>query len=376
MKYWRGYLVAGIIAACTFALQKFAEAHSVLVDMFYPYVTRMMQSFLADWGASVDFCIWQVLLIGAVVVVLTSAVLMLIFKWNPIQWFGWVLTGAAVVGLLNLGIYGLNRYAGPLAEDIRLNKADYTVEELKTAAAFYRDEANRLALEVGRDANGDPQFPEFAELARQAGAGFKVLTRQEFYSVFAGSTVPVKELGWSGYYTAQKVGGKTVGITGEAAVNPKAPAVYLPFGMCEQMSRRMCIANDPDAEFAAFLACRFNPDVNFQYSGYLAAYNYCESALEAVAKSSGDGSGLSIKDAVNPQLAHDLEVFREFFGSNYTGKDVTDLLVSWHIQNYVLPLQQEEEVLFDPLDETQVDLTGLPNAPEPTAPAEETQADE
>ena len=134
MKYWRGYLVAGIVAAFTFALKKFAEAHSVLVDMFYPYVSRMMQSFLADWSTGVDFCIWQVLLIALVVLILTSAVLMLIFKWNPVQWFGWVLSAVSVVVLLNLGIYGLNECAGPLAEDIRLTEADYTVQELQTAA--------------------------------------------------------------------------------------------------------------------------------------------------------------------------------------------------------------------------------------------------
>ena len=56
--------------------------------------------------------------------------------------------------------------------------------------------------------------------------------------------------------------------------------------------------------------------------------------------------------------------------------DVTGLLVSWHIQNYVLPLQQEEEVLFDPLDETPVDLSGLVNAPVPAETTEATEADE
>ena len=41
---------------------------------------------------------------------------------------------------------------------------------------------------------------------------------------------------------------------------------------------------------------------------------------------------------------------------------VTDLLVSWHIQNFILPTQVEEEVLFDPKDESQVDLSGIVNA--------------
>ena len=41
--------------------------------------------------------------------------------------------------------------------------------------------------------------------------------------------------------------------------------------------------------------------------------------------------------------------------------NLVDLLVSWHIQEYVLPLQEEEVILFDPMDESQVDMTGLPH---------------
>jgi len=46
---------------------------------------------------------------------------------------------------------------------------------------------------------------------------------------------------------------------------------------------------------------------------------------------------------------------------------VTDLLVSWHIQEIVLPSLTVEELPFDPYDITQVDLTGIGNArvPEP-----------
>ena len=42
--------------------------------------------------------------------------------------------------------------------------------------------------------------------------------------------------------------------------------------------------------------------------------------------------------------------------------NVCDLLVCWHIQEYVLPLHIEEVVPFDPYDETQVDLSGIVNA--------------
>ena len=42
--------------------------------------------------------------------------------------------------------------------------------------------------------------------------------------------------------------------------------------------------------------------------------------------------------------------------------EVCDLLVSWHIQEILLPSMAVEEDPFDPMDKTQVDLTGIVNA--------------
>ena len=61
LKYWTGFLTAGIIAAITWALQRLAENFGELVDMVYPYVMRTVQGFLAQWSSGVDFLIWQLL---------------------------------------------------------------------------------------------------------------------------------------------------------------------------------------------------------------------------------------------------------------------------------------------------------------------------
>ena len=48
----------------------------------------------------------------------------------------------------------------------------------------------------------------------------------------------------------------------------------------------------------------------------------------------------------------------------------------WHIQQIVLPTVVEEEAPFDPLDETQVDLSGIVNAKETVPPATEAPDEE
>ena len=366
MKYWRGYLVAAIIAACSWGLSAFAKAHSQLVDMVYPYVTRMIQNYLAQWSSSVSFCVWQVLLLVLIVLGLASVVLMILFKWHPIQWAGWVLAVVCTISFVSTGIYGLNEHSGTLVTDLRLENAEYkyTVSELEAATIFYRDKANELAGQVTRDENGDVVYPEFAQLNELAAGGFKTLTYEQYHAVFAGSTLPVKELDWSRRYTAKGVTGVFVPLTGEAAVNPKTPTVIMPYAICREMARRMCIASDRDANFAAYLACDANSSVEFRYAAYLMAYRYCYAALEEAADTVQQFSLEKLQSGQNANLQHDLDVCSKFFGrKEKLDESVCDLLVIWHIEEYVLPLQQEEEVApFDPLDESQVDLTGLVGA--------------
>ena len=172
MKYWTGYLTAGIIAAITWALQRLAENFEELVDMVYPYVTRTLQGVLATWSSGVDFCLWQMAALVLGIGLIASIVLMIAMKWNPVRWLGWVLTVAAAVYFLNTLVFGLNYYAGPLSDDIRLEMREYGVQELTDATVYYRDKANFLARQVKRDANGDVIFDDFDTLAIKAENGF------------------------------------------------------------------------------------------------------------------------------------------------------------------------------------------------------------
>lgn len=359
MKYWRGYLVAAIIAACTWGLREIAQTHTKLVDMIYPYVSRLIQDYMANWSSAVDFCVWQVLLLVLLIVALATVVLMIIFRWNPIQWFGWIAAAVSVVLLLNTGLLGLNEFAGPIAEDIRLEKAAGTQKEIEDAAAYYRDQANALSEKVSRDSAGNVTLPDLSTLNEQAVSGFENLVYDRYYSVFAGTTLPVKQLNMAETFTARGEMGCHSPITGEAAVNMEAPSAAIPYAISRQMCYRMSIVRPADLQFAAFLACQANDTVQYQYAGYLAAYRYCLNALSQSAAG-------TVNAQANAQVRQDLNQWNEFVAP--AEKDVYEqtletaqLLARWHIQTVVIPSQTEPETQFDPMDETQVDLTGLPH---------------
>ena len=375
MKYWRGYLVAAILAACTWGFREFARTHTKLVDMVYPYVTRMVQNFMAGWSGGVEFCVWQAVLLALAAVGVATIVLMIIFKWNPIQWFGWIVAAASLILLLHTGIFGMNEFAGPLADDIRLGKAEVEDATLEAAAVYYRDMANELSSQVS--GTGD-----LATLNEQAVSGFENLVYDHYFSVFAGSAAPVKALGMAEQFTKRGQMGYTVAITGEAAINPEAPGFMQPFAVSREMCYRMCIASERDKHFGAFLACQANDSVEFQYAGYLMAYRYCLNALpqtlastvKAQANSKVSADVAAWDDFVAPAEALAAEKAEKEGVKDETDQEIAELLVRWHYQEVVLPSITEPEVQFDPMDETQVDLTGLPHGPEPTEAAEETEA--
>lgn len=402
MKYWRGYLVAGIFAAIALALTAFAKAHTFLVDMIYPYISRMVVSTMADWTGGASFCVWQALVLGLVALGIASIVLMILLKWHPVQWLGWVLAAVSCIGMCNCVLYGLNEYTSPLADDMRLEVTDYNVSELNEAAIFFRDKANALATQIPRDEKGNPDFGTFEEMAQQAGQGYDVLTYEKTISVFAGSTAPVKKQTW---FASKGDSGMLVPLTGEVTVNPKVPTACMPFAMGKEMAHRLAIYSDADASFAGFYAGIHNESVNFQYSAYLMAYHYCYQALRDIPTSTAQAAASQTNSGANALLKADLEDCLKFYGdrkataqvrtatrtlretppatqatgesvaettpeelqphvdisfSTYT--DVADLLASWYIQEYITPLHKDDEVEFNPYDSTQVDLSGNVNA--------------
>ena len=391
MKYWRGYIFAALFAALTGALMAFAKAHRSLIDMVYPYMTRLIQTSLSSWSMGVDFCLWQLIVIFLGVLVLATIVLMIVFRWNFVQWLGWVLACASLLFCMHTGIYGLNSYSGPLAEDVHLKTTSFTVTELAEATAYFRDIANKLSVQVPRDGEGKPDYPEFEQIAQQAAEGFENLVYERHMSVFAGTTIPVKKLGWADMYTSMGITGVFMPLTGEAAVNAQIPAVGLPFTMCHEMCHRVCIALERDANLGAFLACDANPDPAFRYSGYFMAFRYCYNALRGVGTTTASAAAKEIAAGMTEQLKSDLNDYNKFFQTKQNKKattvankvndayiqssgdpsgirsygEVTDLLVSWYIQEIYLPAHQDEEQVFDPLDKNQVDLSqGTPEETE------------
>jgi len=390
LKYIRGYLIAAALALMTWGLTEFAKAHGALVDMVYPYASRLIQDMLAEWSAGVSVCLWQVIVVLLVVLLLASVIAMILFKWNFFQWMGWVLSGVCLLWCLHTGVYGLNQYSSDLSADIRLNTTvpGDSLTPLINAATYFRDQANALSDQIQRDETGNPQISSFDDTALQAENGFHNLVYKKNYPVFGGVTTPVKELGWADMYTSMGISGVTMPLTGEAAVNPNIPVVSLPFTICHEMAHRMCIAPERDANLAAFLSCTNNDDLLYQYSGYFMAFRYCYSSLASLSTATATNAVNRLYNGMTESMRRDMQTYSLYcteridkdaskFASSVNNAyiqasgdssgirsygEVTDLLLCWYWQEIYLPEHADEiveEDSFDPFDKDYVFGEGL-----------------
>lgn len=367
MRNLRGFLVAAVFGGLTWLLTWAAKYYNDLLFLAYPALSRTVQDYLAPITGKFDFCLWQILLLAAFVLILLTLALAILLRWNLLRWLGAWTAAASVVLFLFMGMWGLNYYnESTLAESLRLEVTDFSSRELKNATIYYRDNANALALKMRRDEDGGLDFAEFETLADQAGDGFDTMTFR--CSAFAGDRTPVKKLGLSDFYTKMGFSGVTVALTGEAAVNPDTFVGMLPFTMCHEMAHRISIAKEDEANFAAYLACISNRSQEFQYSANFAAYIYCYNALYKV----DPAAAREVAQGVNKEMRRDLDDNNENVAKgdgpvkdaaqkSYDGyqkaveqekgietyDEVSTLLVNWYLHE-IMATDEPEVPQFDP----------------------------
>lgn len=365
LKKYMGFLVAASSLLFTAVITLFAKRYGDLLDAFYPYFSRTVQKMLASVSSIFPFLLWQVIVVGLVIACIATLIRLIVRRRSFLRWLGWWLAVVSLLWTFHTSIHGLNFYAGSLAEDLHMEMQTITQEELEQALIYFRDQGNELAAQLPRDAEGNLLYDDFDTLAKKAGNGYENLVQQG-YSVFAGSTLPVKKLGWGKMYNAMGICGVTMAVTGEAAVVADMPSMAMPFVMCHEMAHRMAIASESDANFAAFLACRTNEDIQFQYSAYYMAYRYCRSAL-------GGNAAAEIHKGASDLLKADIRSYNDFYAKNknQTASSVANAANNSYIQasgdsqgvksygmvatqlvNWYLQQTESEDTTenFDPLD--------------------------
>lgn len=215
----------------------------------------------------------------------------------------------AVLLVLFFALYGPAYSQTPLAERLGMETqaADTAdIYELRALTEYMLDRANTYADLVPRDIGGSCEFGSFDTLSALTVRAFE--NAELKYGILSGPYAPVKAPANKGLMNTLGLTGIFVPFTGEAIVNDQAPAVSLVFTMAHEMSHRLSIAPEDEANFVAFLVCRESSDRRANYSGYFMAYRYCISALSAVDSTAAG----EVRAGAGENLSRDLAQYKDF----------------------------------------------------------------
>lgn len=343
--------ISGIVAAVTVLLLILALLLPEIFFSVYSDFSMAIQGILAGITAIVPFPIWEPLLVF-LLFWLVYTLIRAIKRAAIIRWASGVLVSVCILAAFFLISWGFNYFAPPMQERLELPEKQYTTAQLKEAAIYYRDMANKLSSSVSRNADGTVKEYDLSELSDRAGEGYEKLA--ESMDCFGGSTVRVKTLISSPLVGATGTTGIFMAFTGESSISSTTYTVSQPFTMCHELGHRMAFAREDEANFAAYLACEAHPDADFRYSGYYNAFRYCYNALaeadSAAAKQVWSGVSANLAKDCNAAVSHYasvqnesatavteqvydtyLKTFAVDSGVQSYG-EVTDLLLCWYFE--------------------------------------------
>lgn len=191
----------------------------------------------------------------------------------------WALTASSLLAIFLL-FWGLNYYAPPFTEKLGYETREYSVQELYDAAEYYAEKMNSYAVQVPRDESGVAQLGNFSDLADISVDAMEALGRR--YPDLQGILSKPKAITWTEMMNRTSISGIYSPFTGECNVNGDVASLTLPFTMCHELSHRLGVTMENEANFVGFLACENADDAGARYSAYYYAFVYCYNAVAEI----------------------------------------------------------------------------------------------
>jgi hypothetical protein len=215
---------------------------------------------------------------------------------------------ALVAGVLALAfvlLWGLNYRRLPFAVSAGLDASPASKDELRGLATALALRTNELREGITEDAQGVMTTPGGPRgVLERTRAGFEAAGAH--YPTLRGSCLRPKPLLVSGILSWLGLTGIYSPFTGEANVNVSAPASEIPFSASHEAAHQRGFAREDEANFVAYLACRFHPDRDFNYAGFLAASIHASNALVAADRD----AWTAVEATRSPGVRRDLRALR------------------------------------------------------------------
>lgn len=327
----RHLIGAGILTVLTAVSVLLARLLPQFWFSFYTGFSRKAMGLLGTVWGWCPFPAWELLLVLLIVLVIVGLIVA-IRKKRVLGWLTALLELALLMVFLFMGLWGLNHFAPTIGEQTGLKVEQYSIDQLKAAAAYYAEMAGSYAVRVERDAEGNILLPSFSEMSDEAVAAYGRLA--VYNDRFAVSAPGVKPLLVSKAFAYMGISGIFVCYTGEPGVSTEDFALSQPYSICHELGHSLAIAREDEANYVGFLACRASQSDLFRYSGYYNAFIYCYNALFAESPS----AAMSLWDRLPEETIRDSNVHVEH-NRQYEGtvKEITQSVNDAYLKSFSEP---------------------------------------
>lgn len=221
-------------------------------------------------------------------------------------------------------LWGLNYNRQGISAQLGIQVKTYTLEDLNTLTFTLQKHLNNYAEQVTEEQR--ITYNKKRNLFNEASDAYREVGQQ--YSFLNYKPKSVKPslfsylgnyLGFQGYYNP---------FSGEAQVNTTIPRFLEPFVTAHEIAHQLGYAKENEANFVAFLACRYSSSPVLKYSLYFDMYNY---AIGEVNKRD-TALARTFQENLHPQVVKDIKEFRDFY-KRY--KNPVEPVITWFYGHYL-----------------------------------------
>ena len=228
-----------------------------------------------------------------------------------------VLNVLATVGLIYFSfqlLWGFNYQRLTLSKVFQLDVHKSSVEELSQLCLHLVNNSNLLRENINENQQGVMILPyDKKTVLKTAQLGYDKASTQ--YSKLKGKYGTPKPILLSSPMCYTGITGFYFPFTNEANVNMSEPVSFLPFTTAHEMAHQRGFAKEDEANYIAYIACINHPDVNFQYSGTLAALSYSLNALSRIDAQKYKEVSLTCSKGVLNDLKYNQEFWKRYSGT-------------------------------------------------------------
>ncbi|WP_162523065.1 DUF3810 domain-containing protein [Clostridium estertheticum] len=192
-----------------------------------------------------------------------------------------LLNALAISGLIYFSfqlLWGFNYQRLPLAKTLKLDVHNSTTNELAHLCKDLITSSNALREKISQNKNGIMKLSNNKKaILETAHLGYDKASLQ--FVILKGTYGSPKGILFSHQMCYTGITGFYFPFTSEININIAEPDSYLPFTISHEMAHQIGFAKEDEANFIAYIACINNPDINFKYSGTLAALTYSLGSL-------------------------------------------------------------------------------------------------